>query len=156
MKICILCGGVGHDQSECPWVEAQQERSVAPLFAISAVVALTCIASAVGLAVWLHGVNHIASAVGLAVWLHGVNLSWAQAAWLVLEVFLAVSGSTAASTALYKAKFWRRWLAQWRYRKIDPDLCCCGSQMGQGGSICHHGGCRSAKEYAITRELGGK
>lgn len=80
MKICILCGGVGHDQSECPWVEAQQERSVAPLFAISAVVALTC----------------IASAVGLAVWLHGVNLSWAQAAWLVLEVFLAVSGSTAA------------------------------------------------------------
>lgn len=44
MKICILCGGVGHDQSECPWVEAQQERSVAPLFAISAVVALTCVA----------------------------------------------------------------------------------------------------------------
>ena len=137
MKICILCGGVGHDQSECPWVEAQQERSVAPLFAISAVVALTC----------------IASAVGLAVWLHGVNLSWAQAAWLVLEVFLAVSGSTAASTALYKAKFWRRWLALWRHRKIDPDLCCCGSRMGQGGSICHHGGCRSAKEYAITREV---
>lgn len=25
--------------------------------------------------------------------------------------------------------------------------------MGQGGSICAHGGCRSAKEYAISEEL---
>jgi hypothetical protein len=47
----------------------------------------------------------------------------------------------------------RAWLA-WRYRKIDPNLCCCGDWIGQGGSICGHGGCRSAKEYAISREMG--
>lgn len=43
------------------------------------------------------------------------------------------------------------WL-KWRYRKVDPELCCCGDVMGEGGSICGHGGCRSAKEYAITSQ----
>ena len=38
----------------------------------------------------------------------------------------------------------------WHYRFVDPELCCCGDQIGCGGSICHHGGCRSAKEYAVT------
>lgn len=136
MKICILCGGVGHNQSECPWLEAQKKYSVAPLFFISIIVAL----------------SSIASAIALSMWLHGVGLSLVQAMWLLLEVFLAVSGSTVASTSIYKAKFWRRWLAFWRYRKIDPNLCCCGSQMGCGGSICYHGGCRNAKEYAIKSD----
>lgn len=45
-----------------------------------------------------------------------------------------------------------RWL-KWKYRKYDDDLCCCGETMGEGGSICAHGGCRSATEYAITSEL---
>lgn len=39
---------------------------------------------------------------------------------------------------------------KWVYRFVDEDLCCCGSYMGQGGSICGHGGCRSAKEYAMS------
>ncbi len=46
----------------------------------------------------------------------------------------------------------RNWLT-WKYRKIDPNLCCCGCELGQGGSICHHGGCRSMKEYCITTEI---
>lgn len=49
-------------------------------------------------------------------------------------------------------KLWRSAKAKWKYRNIDPELCCCGDQIGRGGSICAHGGCRSAKEYAISRE----
>lgn len=41
----------------------------------------------------------------------------------------------------------------WKYRKYDDELCCCGEQIGHGGSICYHGGCRSMKEYTITSEL---
>jgi len=56
----------------------------------------------------------------------------------------------------YKKSFyvWCRklWL-NWKYRHYDPDVCCCGCMMGEGGSICHHGGCRSMKEYVITSEL---
>ena len=48
-------------------------------------------------------------------------------------------------------KWFRKIVAMWCYRNNDPDICCCGSMLGQGGDICHHGGCRSAKEYAITR-----
>jgi hypothetical protein len=46
------------------------------------------------------------------------------------------------------------WIAKWKYRHVDPNLCCCGDMMGKGGSICHHGGCRSMKEYCITTETG--
>lgn len=140
MKACILCGAMGHTAEECPWEQAQSEGRLKGLFLVSLLTALACIVCAV-LAI---------------IYIHGVHMSFVQACWAVVEVFAAVSGASLASTTIYKAKFWRRWLARWRYRKIDPDLCCCGSQMGQGGSICHHGGCRSAKEYAITRELGGK
>jgi len=48
----------------------------------------------------------------------------------------------------------RRRRLEWKYRNEDPDVCCCGCMMGQGGSICHHGGCRSMKEYCITSEMG--
>lgn len=37
-----------------------------------------------------------------------------------------------------------------KYRKIEDDLCCCGATIGEGGEICRHGGCRSAKDFAIT------
>jgi hypothetical protein len=47
-------------------------------------------------------------------------------------------------------KIFRTLMAHWKYRNIDPELCCCGDQMGEGGFMCHYGGCRSAKEYAIT------
>lgn len=47
-------------------------------------------------------------------------------------------------------RLYRKWL-EWKYRNYDHEVCCCGeSEMGTGGSICHHGGCRSALEYAIT------
>lgn len=48
-----------------------------------------------------------------------------------------------------KRKFWTI-IAKWQYRKQDENLCCCGCDIGKGGDICYHGGCRSAKEYAIT------
>ncbi len=42
---------------------------------------------------------------------------------------------------------------RWKYRDVDPGVCCCGTRMSEVSpydSICAHGGCRSAKEYAIT------
>jgi hypothetical protein len=44
----------------------------------------------------------------------------------------------------------------WKYRNIDPNICCCGSNMNESkawDSVCNHGGCRSAKEYAITNAV---
>jgi len=44
--------------------------------------------------------------------------------------------------------------AKWKYRHIDPEVCCCGEMLTKPNkhldSICCHGGCRSAKEYAIS------
>lgn len=40
-----------------------------------------------------------------------------------------------------------------KYRSCDPGVCCCGSDLGTGGSICYHGGCRSMKEYVITADV---
>ncbi len=39
---------------------------------------------------------------------------------------------------------------KFKYRDIDENLCCCGDEIGKGGSICNHGGCRSSKEYIIS------
>jgi len=48
------------------------------------------------------------------------------------------------------------WL-KWKYRKIDPDLCCCGQSLNrpdrQYDSICQYGGCKSAKEYAFECDI---
>jgi hypothetical protein len=46
----------------------------------------------------------------------------------------------------------RIWL-YWKFRNIDPSVCCCGETLGTGGSICYHGGCLSAKEYIISKKL---
>ncbi len=46
---------------------------------------------------------------------------------------------------------------KWRLRKYaGDDTCCCGEVMGTGGSICAHGGCRSAYEYAVTSRVDAK
>jgi hypothetical protein len=42
---------------------------------------------------------------------------------------------------------------EFKYRNIDPDLCCCGDSLSREkgfDSICAHGGCRSMKEHMIT------
>ena len=48
----------------------------------------------------------------------------------------------------------KKWyLEHWKYRHHNHEICCCGEQIGHGGSICYHGGCRSMKEYLITTEM---
>lgn len=51
----------------------------------------------------------------------------------------------------------RRWIKRYwlkfKYRHQDGSVCCCGCTIGQGGDICHHGGCRSMKDYVIEKEL---
>lgn len=54
---------------------------------------------------------------------------------------------------MWNAEFWTMLPLRWEYRHIDPDECCCGCTIGEGGDICGHGGCRSAKEYAISTRL---
>jgi hypothetical protein len=49
--------------------------------------------------------------------------------------------------------FWKRLTLEWKYRRQDENICCCGAYIGQGGEICYHGGCRSQKEYVITESL---
>lgn len=44
---------------------------------------------------------------------------------------------------------WIEFRLRWKHRKIEDDLCCCGATIGEGGDICGHGGCRSAKDYVI-------
>lgn len=48
----------------------------------------------------------------------------------------------------------RKWVwtlvYNWKYQLYDPDICCCGDMIEKGGSICHHGGCRSMREYTVT------
>jgi hypothetical protein len=52
-----------------------------------------------------------------------------------------------------------RWLKlryyEWRYRKVDPNLCCCGSLMDNSTYYACEGRCRSAKEYAIYNAIKG-
>lgn len=46
--------------------------------------------------------------------------------------------------------------ARWKFRHVDPNVCCCGCDLGTGGDICAHGGCRSAKDYAISCHVGNR
>lgn len=137
MKMCILCGGVGHDQHECPWGVAARTQSVRPLFITSVIVNMLLI-----------GLNIL-----LFMWSSGVQMSVCEYIVLVISIFMTLSGGSWITTELYKAKFWRRWYARWKYRHMEDDLCCCGCEMGTGGGICYHGGCKSAKQHAIDSEL---
>ena len=47
--------------------------------------------------------------------------------------------------------FKKLWLL-WQYRHIDPDVCCCGGNVSEGGYGCP-ASCRSANEYAISSAL---
>lgn len=51
--------------------------------------------------------------------------------------------------------FFLRKMLSFKYRHIDPEMCCCGNQIANDpyDSICQHGGCRSAKKYMISREM---
>jgi len=76
--------------------------------------------------------------------------------WILFEAFAIAAGVFIGFPCFYLFKLWkvaRRWSVRRKYRHEDPNVCCCGCLMGQGGSICHHGGCRSAKEYAISSEM---
>ena len=149
--VCTFCGSLEHTAPHCPWNETPlrvQSRAASLAEAVVNTVAGLLIA------MW---------ATAAICWLHNIPMSWTNN-FIITSWMTAIS--VARSYALrraWNAEFWKGWKTKWRkaklswkYRRVDPDLCCCGSQMGQGGSICHHGGCRSAKEYAITRELGGK
>lgn len=145
---CTFCGSLDHTAPNCPWHEAPLRTQ-----SKAASLAEAVVNTVVGLliAMW---------ATAAICWLHGIPMSWTNnfiiTSWMTgLSVARGYALRRAWNAEFWKAGKirWRRMRLSWKYRKIDPDLCCCGSQMGRGGSICHHGGCRSAREHAIDREV---
>lgn len=105
--------------------------------------------------------------LALAFAVNAALMHWTGVTATAMQNFLIVAGHTVVSVLrsylirrVFNSEFWvnwrlklrRRWL-EFKYRHQDDSVCCCGSNMGEGGSICHHGGCRSMKEYVIDREL---
>ncbi len=44
-------------------------------------------------------------------------------------------------------KWFKIKLYNFQYRNYPDEVCCCGSDVGKGGDICYHGGCKSIKDY---------
>lgn len=148
---CTFCESLDHTAPNCPWHEAplrtQSKKASLTEAVVNTVVGLL-------IAMW---------ATAAICWLHRIPMSWTNnfiiTSWMTgLSVARGYALRRAWNAEFWKAgkMRWRRMRLGWKYRKVDPDLCCCGSHIGQGGSICSHGGCRSAKEYAIASELCGK
>ena len=92
MKVCTLCGAVGHEKDECPWEEANFLGEVKQIALISFFVAILS----------------ICSAIYIAILVHDIILSPKQYLYLVIEIFIAASSGTWLSTAIYKSKFWKK------------------------------------------------
>lgn len=92
MKVCILCGGVGHRHEDCPWEEAHFLGEVKQIALISFFVAILS----------------IGSAIYIAMLVHDVILTLNQYIYLLAEVFIAASSGTGLSTAIYRSKFWKK------------------------------------------------
>lgn len=84
---------------------------------------------------------------------YDIPITYEQSGILVFWFTIISLVRTYVIRRAWNSRFWRVWLVRWRYRNTDPDVCCCGSNIGEGGELCYHGGCRSMKEYAITKEL---
>lgn len=153
-KVCTMCGAEGHTTPNCPWARTLTDPGLrmptaapAPSKGQSKVASLTeaVFNTLIGLLIAM-------SATALICWAHGIPMTWQSNLILTSWMTVISVARQYVIRRMWNAEFWKGWKARWSYRNIDPDICCCGEQVGSGGSICHHGGCRSAKEYAITRE----
>lgn len=139
IKACILCGALGHLSNECPWEQAFEKKHH-----LSVLIALSVVASFISILV----------AIWTLMLLHDVRMTPIQQGWAALWIFTSLSFGSSFATLIYRQKFWRKWLAMWKHRKINPDICVCGSVMKTGGGSCKYGGCLSVKQQAIRREIG--
>lgn len=139
IKACILCGALGHLSEECPWEQAFEKKHH-----LSVLIALSVVASVISILV----------ALWTIMLLHDVQMTPIQQGWAALWIFTSLSFGSSFATVIYRQKFWRRWIAMWKYRKIDSTLCVCGSTVNNGGNTCNFGGCVSVKQQAIRREIG--
>ena len=137
IKACILCGAIGHLSDECPW-----EQSFEKKHHLSVLIALSVLISIISILV----------ALWTIMILHDVQMTLIQQGWAALWIFTSLSFGSSFATLIYRQKFWRKWFAMWKYRKVDSTLCVCESKINSGGDMCKFGGCISAKQRAITRE----
>lgn len=143
MKYCIICTNFGHTREDCPFDNPNPPPVAAMLTMHIILTALVC-AIGVGFTLWLSYPLWYNFEHGPVTWVY-VFLFWFNTTTVTLT-----AGSI--TIFLYRKRFWRRWYAHWKYRHVDPNLCCCGCEMGTGDSICFHGGCKSAKAYAIEKD----
>lgn len=147
-KFCTLCGSNEHTAKDCPWrVMSLRQQSRKASFAEA--VANTLIGLLI--AFW---------ATHLICRLNGIPMSWSDnfvlTGWMtVVSVLRGYVLRRAWNSEFWKSwkKSWQMAFLMWKYRKMDPDLCCCGRVMSMVDNVCEDHGCRSAKEYAITQEL---
>lgn len=46
-----------------------------------------------------------------------------------------------------------RRITEAKYQDADETICCCGETLGEGGSLCRHGGCMSQKDWTIYQTV---
>lgn len=82
-------------------------------------------------------------------WVYNIPMTWSNNFILTFWMTVISVIRSYYVRRLWNSRFWAPWVARWKARHIDPDLCCCGCNMGKGGDICFHGGCKSAKKHFI-------
>lgn len=157
-KVCTLCGADSHSRHSCPWAHtltdpglrlpatapSQEQNGQSRLSSFMEAMFSTLIGLIIAM-----------GATFLICWAYTIPMTWTNNFTLAFWMTVVSIARQYVIRRMWNSEFWKVWVARWKYRKICPELCCCGTQMGQGGSICGHGGCRSVKEYAITRDVTG-
>lgn len=165
---CSLCGGKDHPTGNCYWAMTLSDpglpRNVVPISAQRKPIVVakgkhsekgqsrlssfveSLFSTFVGLLIAVVATYTICK-------LHNIPMSWTNNFILTFWMTIISVVRQYVIRRAWNGEFWRAWAARWKYRRIDADLCCCGEKMGSAQGMCHHGGCRSAKEYAITRAV---
>lgn len=154
-KVCAMCGATGHTAPNCPWARTLTDpglRVPVPTPVRTGKGQSRAASLAESVFNTLIGLIIAFSATALICWSHGIPMTWQNNLILTSWMTVISVARQYVIRRMWNAEFWKGWRSRWRYRNIDPELCCCGDTIGSGGSICHHGGCRSAKEHAISTE----
>lgn len=156
-QVCTMCGATGHSAPACPWARTLTDPGLARVQPAPAQPKGQSKLSSLTEALFstLVGLLIAMGATFTICWVYDIPMTWTNNFIITFWMTVVSIARQYVIRRMWNAEFWKGWVARWKYRKIDPELCCCGTNMGEGGSVCGHGGCRSAKEYAITQAVEG-